>query len=86
MAGNQVTGVGFGGVPRSEAAIPVYRTMLPAALVYNGDPQGVPEANALGFGLDLWNIQAAGQRIGFLSGSLNSLAERFLGFDVSMTF
>ncbi|KAF9090481.1 hypothetical protein BGX27_002252, partial [Mortierella sp. AM989] len=62
VAGNQVTGVGFCGVPCSEAAIPVYQMTLPAALIYNGDPQGVPEANALGFGLDLWDFQVQARR------------------------
>ncbi|KAF9116175.1 hypothetical protein BGX27_004515 [Mortierella sp. AM989] len=53
---NFVNGVGYGGAPCDAPGIPMYQMNLPAADIYNGDPQGIPAGNVLGFNLDLWDI------------------------------
>ncbi|KAF9342598.1 hypothetical protein BGX26_007209, partial [Mortierella sp. AD094] len=52
-----VNGVGYGGAPCDAPGIPMYQMNLPAADIYNGDPQGILDGNVLGFNLDLWDIQ-----------------------------
>ncbi|KAF9998792.1 hypothetical protein BGZ79_007547 [Entomortierella chlamydospora] len=54
---NLVNGVGYGGVPCDAPGIPMYQLNLPAVDIYNGDPQGIPAGNVLGFNLDLWVVQ-----------------------------
>lgn len=52
-----VTSVGFGGAPCNQLGISMYQMILPAAGIYNGDPQGTPATHALGFSLDLFDTQ-----------------------------
>ncbi|RUS33774.1 hypothetical protein BC938DRAFT_483985 [Jimgerdemannia flammicorona] len=58
-----ITGLRRHGDPACDAAgIALYQMNFPAALLFNGDPAGVPGALAAGFNLDLWIVQAAALR------------------------
>ncbi|RUP49241.1 hypothetical protein BC936DRAFT_142986 [Jimgerdemannia flammicorona] len=58
-----ITGLRRPGDPACNAAgIALYQMNFPAALLFNGDPAGVPGALAAGFNLDLWIVQAAALR------------------------
>ncbi|CAI2178223.1 19385_t:CDS:2 [Funneliformis geosporum] len=44
-------------LPCDRAGIPIYQMNIPAAELFDGDPNGVPMAAAGGFNLDLWEVQ-----------------------------
>ncbi|CAG8473053.1 3687_t:CDS:1 [Diversispora eburnea] len=56
---NMITGVDdeFGGIPCNGANIPGYQIDIPAELLFNDVPDGVPGDAPVNFNIDLWKLQ-----------------------------